>query len=255
MTDDVKSKAPPSAIAQPVKLGSKMNKFHQQVTEGAKLEQQLKNAPPSGTTFADMSTVVIFPDCSGSMADGVEGKGYGTGESRESHNKAYFCRQAVNTFVDNCFAGATKVGLASFPELVVLEPTADLASVKRSAEQIEPTGSTPMHEPLEFVIDEWPLTHGIVISDGSPDDKALVLAVAKRYRERGVKVDAVHIGADTGGEELMKALAETTGGIYIKFTDVKAFAESFKFLTPKFRLQLTTSKNPVALLGAAEVKL
>jgi hypothetical protein len=232
-----------------------MNKFHQQVAAGAKV--QLPSSTPNATSFADMSSTVIFPDCSGSMADMVCGGNYGRGErsNREDHDKSYFCRQAVNTFIDNCFLGATKVGIASFPELVVIEPTHDLNSVKIAAQAIEPTGSTPMHEPLDFVLDEWPITHGIVVSDGSPDDVHAVEEAAKRFKAKGVKLDAVHIGADHGGESVMKMIAETTGGIYIKFTDVKAFAESFKFLTPKHRLTLTTSKNPVALLGAAEVKI
>ncbi len=261
MSNDLKDKTKslPASLTQPVKLGSKLNAFHQQIANGAKVEEQIKNAPPSPTaSYADMSSTVIFPDCSGSMADIVDGSNYGKSGhegSVESHDKSYFCREAVKTFIDNCFIGATKVGLASFPELVVVEPTHDLLTVRAAAGAIEPTGSTPMHEPLDFVLDEWPLTHGIVISDGSPDDRNAVLEVAKRYRAKGVKVDAVHIGQDTGGEELMKSLAETTGGIYIKFTDVAAFATAFKFLTPKYRLTLTTSKNPVALLGAAEVKL
>jgi hypothetical protein len=247
--DDTKS------ITQPVKLGAKLNKFHQQVADGAK---QAVGTQPTAT-YADMSSTVIFPDCSGSMADyvgDVDRGGYGRGsKDNEVHDKAYFCRQAVNTFLDNCFAGATKVGIASFPELVVVEPTHDLNTVRAASAAIEPTGSTPMHEPLDFVIDEWVITHGIVISDGSPDDRSAVLEAAKKYRAKGVKVDAVHIGQDTGGEELMKSLAETTGGIYIKFTDVATFATSFKFLTPQHRLTLTTSKNPTLLLGAAEVKL
>jgi uncharacterized protein YegL len=252
MTDEVKDKTK-NTLAQPVRLGSKMNSFHQQVAAGAKV--QLPTASAGTPSFADMSSTVIFPDCSGSMGDHVEGSSYDRGERGEAHDKAYFCREAVKTFIDNCFVGATKVGLASFPELVVVEPTHDLAAVKHAAQQIEPTGSTPMHDPLDFVLDEWSPTHGIVISDGSPDDKNAVLEAAKRYKAKGVKVDAVHIGSDTGGEELMKALAETTGGIYIKFTDVKAFAESFKYLTPKHRLTLTTSKNPTLLLNAAEVKI
>ena len=256
MTDEVKDKTKaPASLTQPVRLGSKLNAFHQQIAAGAKV--QVPSATSTGTpSFADMSSTVIFPDCSGSTSDMVTDGRYGDrGSEKEPHNKSYFCRQAVNTFIDNCFIGATKVGLASFPELVVIEPTHDLNAVKIAAQAIEPTGSTPMHEPLDFVLDEWPITHGIVVSDGSPDSVQAVEDSARRYKAKGVKLDAVHIGSDHGGEATMKMIAETTGGIYIKFTDVKAFAESFKFLTPKHRLTLTTSKNPVALLGAAEVKL
>lgn len=249
MSDEVKdkSKAPPGSLAQPVKLSSKLNSFHKQVIQGAAEAGKIANAVNPTTTYADMSSTVIFPDCSGSMSDVVG--------NNDPHDKSFFCRQAVNTFLDNCFPGATKVGLASFPELVVLEPTHDLNAVRVAAQAIEPIGSTPMDEALEFVVNEWPCTHGIVVSDGSPDDKSSVLEVAKQYRAKSIKIDAVHIGEDHGGEELMKQLAEITGGIYIKFTDVKTFATSFKYLTPQHRLTLTTSKNPVALLGAAEVKI
>jgi uncharacterized protein with von Willebrand factor type A (vWA) domain len=114
-----------------------------------------------------------------------------------------------------------------------------------------------MEEPLDYVLQEWTgVSHGIVISDGCPDVPEEVLRTAQAYKVKNIKLDAVHIGdKDEQGESLMKNIATITGGIYIKFTDVKAFADAFKFLTPKYRLQLTTSKDPIALLGAAEVKL
>jgi hypothetical protein len=256
MTNDLKDKkVTQNPLAQPVKLGSKLNSFHKQVIEGAK-QAQAYNASNPTSTYADMSTTVIFPDCSGSM-DEVVGGTYGRERGSETHNKVYYCRQAVNTFLDNCFAGATRVGIASFPELVVVEPTLDLLTVKQSAQAIDATGGTPMEEPLDFVIHEWTsVTHGIIISDGCPDSEKAALAAAQLYKEKGVKLDTVHIGdKDERGESLMKKIAELTGGVYIKFSNVKNFAENFKFLTPQHRLTLTTSKNPIALLGAADVKL
>lgn len=256
MSDEVKDKKAPTSITQPVRLGNKLNSFHKQVLEGAKVAQAYSNVN-TNPTYADMSSTVIFPDCSGSMSDIVGGSGeYGRGRSNEPRNKVYYCREAVTTFIDNCFAGATKVGIASFPELVVVEPTLDLLTVKQAASGIDATGGTPMSEPLDFVIDEWPITHGIVISDGAPDSPKAVLDAAKRYKDKGIKLDAVHIGdKDEQGESLMKQIAEITGGVYIKFSNVKNFAENFKFLTPQHRLTLTTSKNPIALLGAADVKI
>jgi len=260
MTDDLKDKkVTQNPLAQPVKMGSKLNSFHKQVIEGAKTAQQYASAASPTSTYADMSTTVIFPDCSGSM-DEVVGLPYGGDYNRgteERHNKVYYCRQAVNTFLDNCFAGATRVGIASFPELVVVEPTLDLLTVKQSAQAIDATGGTPMDEPLDFVIHEWTsVTHGIIISDGCPDSEQSALAAAQLYKDKGVKLDTVHIGdKDERGESLMKKIAELTGGVYIKFSNVKNFAENFKFLTPQHRLTLTTSKNPIALLGAADVKL
>lgn len=257
MTDEVKYKKPPASITQPVKLGSKLNSFHKQVIEGAKTAQQYASAASPTSTYADMSTTVIFPDCSGSMSD-VVGGAYGSerGSRNELKNKVYYCREAVTTFLDNCFQGATRVGIASFPELVVVEPTLDLLTVKHAAKAIDATGGTPMDEPLDFVIHEWPVTHGIVISDGCPDSEKAALDAAQLYKEKGVKLDTVHIGdKDERGESLMKRIAELTGGVYIKFSNVKNFAENFKYLTPQHRLTLTTSKNPIALLGAADVKL
>jgi hypothetical protein len=259
MTDDLKDKkVTQNSLAQLVKLGSKLNSFHKQVIEGAKTAQQYASAASPTSTYADMSTTVIFPDCSGSMSDIVGGDNrYGHERGSEHRDKVYYCREAVTTFIDNCFAGATRVGIASFPELVVVEPTLDLSVVKHEAQAIDATGGTPMDEPLDFVIHEWTsVTHGIIISDGCPDSEQAALAAAQLYKEKGVKLDTVHIGdKDERGESLMKKIAELTGGVYIKFSNVKNFAENFKFLTPQHRLTLTTSKNPIALLGAADVKL
>lgn len=237
MTDKIDDKT--KSLVQPIRLGSKLNSFHQQVAKGA--NAPTLSTPASVSSFADMTTVVIFPDCSGSM------KG----------QKIQMCRDALNTFIDNCFIGATRVGVASFPEQVVVEPTALLHEVKRACSALSASGGTPMADPLDFVLHEWTtVTHGIVISDGAPDTPNEVLAIAQAYKAKGLKLDAVHIGdEDKNGETLMKQLAEITGGIYIKFTDIASFARNFKFLTPKHRLALTTSKNPLALLGAAEIKL
>lgn len=243
--DDKKVISPPSSITQPVKLGSKLNSFHQQVQQGAKQAATQSSIPMGVAGVADMSTTVIFPDCSGSMSD-IVGSG----------SKVDFCKDAVISFVDNCFTGATRVGVASFPEQVVVEPTLDLQSVKQASSGLRAAGGTPMAEPLDFVLNEWKPTHGIVISDGAPDSPDEVLTLARAYKEKGIKLDTVHIGdKDEQGESLMKNIATITGGVYIKFTDVNAFTANFKFLTPRHRLTLTTHKNPVALLGASEVKL
>lgn len=255
MNDKLKEK---ESLVQPVKLGSKMNSFHQQIIKGAAVAATL----PTGVTstgvpsFADMSTTVIFPDCSGSMSD-ICGDSTYNDPKNTLKAKIEFCKDAINSFIDNSFAGATKVGVASFPEQVVVEPTFALHEVKQACSGLRASGGTPMSEPLDYVLSEWKtVTHGIVISDGAPDSIDEVLKLAEQYKLRGIKLDAVHIGdRDENGEALMKNITTITGGIYIKFSNVKAFADSFKFLTPKYRLQLQTSKNPTALLNAAEVKI
>jgi hypothetical protein len=74
------------------------------------------------------------------------------------------------------------------------------------------------------------------------------------FKEAGVPIDCVHIGSSTGGESTLKEIAERTGGVFMKFTDVGNFAKNFKYLTPGYYGQLTSGAISAAALGATEIK-
>jgi hypothetical protein len=117
-----------------------------------------------------------------------------------------------------------------------------------------PSGSTPMSTAMKHVLENVPITRGVLISDGCADDPNKARDVAKDYGEAQLPIDCVHIGNERKGEDLLKEVAETTGGIYIKFTNVENFAKSFIYLTPKYRKLLTSGALSALDIGASEVK-
>jgi len=119
-----------------------------------------------------------------------------------------------------------------------------------------PAGGTPMHDALKFIIEEVPLTRGILISDGEADGgHSRALYEASKYVGAEVPIDCVHIGSSTGGENLLKKIAEMTGGIYIKFTNVEAFSQALTYLTPRYRAMLTSGLAGALDIGAKELIL
>jgi Mg-chelatase subunit ChlD len=196
---------------------------------------------------------MFFADTSGSMASpDYHGDEYGRSETE---TKIELLRRAFDSYLNNCTAALNAVGLATFPEQAYEVPTQNYAELRNLIRQLIAEGGTPLAAAMNYVCENEPITHGVIISDGDADDRELPIAIAKKFASKLVKIDTVHIGSSSGGEALLKEIAEITGGIYVKFTDVNNFAKTFQYLSPAKRGLLTSSKNPVALLGAADVKL
>lgn len=107
----------------------------------------------------------------------------------------------------------------------------------------EATGSTPLFHTLDEMMKSESLTRGIIFSDGSPnyDDERLMDAVLTKAVEKKLPVDTVFIGHDydTHAIEIMKTIAERTGGIFLKFDPNKSnFRTAFKYLSPGYRAML-----------------
>jgi Mg-chelatase subunit ChlD len=109
------------------------------------------------------------------------------------------------------------------------------------------------------------MTRGVIVSDGAATDwrdyfsneeddiKGNVDEILLKYKEAGIPIDCVHISLGTSGEELLRRIAATTGGIFIKFTDVSAFAQAFGYLAPGFRAMLTDGRVSASDIGAREL--
>lgn len=212
---------------------------------------QAQNTPPlasSSNRFINFNRIFILPDTSGSMDSVYDGA-----------SASELSKQAIAEYLKNCNATlnavGNAVGIASFPELVFVPPTQNFADVLQQCEKLSPTGGTPLAEAFGYILEEEQFTHAVIISDGAAESPAECIGLARAYKTKNITVDTVHIGDSRGGEELLKQIAEITGGIYIKFTDVLSFAKNFAYLTPAKRTQLLTSANPIALLGASDVKL
>lgn len=200
--------------------------------------------PGGNARMVNFGKIFIFPDTSGSMSSFYDGK-----------TALELLKTATEDYIKNCNPITNHIGVASFPEAVFIQPTGNHLAVVQEIKKLEPDGGTPLHEAFGYVLENEPMTHAVIISDGDADSPGEVEQLARAYKQKNITVDTVHIGNSHHGEELLKHIAEITGGIYIKFDNVTNFSKAFSFLSPAKRVQLLTSKNPVALLGAGEVKL
>ena len=76
----------------------------------------------------------------------------------------------------------------------------------------EPYGSTNLAGGLEMVLNANPTTV-TVVSDGEPDNADKAMAVARRFKDKGIQINVLYCG-DPGspGEAFMQQLAQATGG-------------------------------------------
>lgn len=175
-----------------------------------------------------------------------------------SGSKIQSLRDACSTFVTSCSFRDTALALEPFGEgnpppnrlaLTCFQPI-----LLTTVMSLHASGSTPMADAMDYVLNTYSLTRCVLVSDGQPDSEANAYSVAESYREAGIMCDCVHIGDSPSGEECLKRIAELTGGQFIKFTDINAFARSFKYLTPAYYAQLTAGAVTAADLGARELK-
>jgi hypothetical protein len=104
---------------------------------------------------------------------------------------------------------------------------------------IKATGSTPLWLILARMLDA-PITRAIIFSDGSPTDSES--DEITKACDKHIPVDTVYIGS--GDSDILKDIAERTGGIYLRFDDTVTFSKQLKYLSPKY----------VALLSNADLK-
>ena len=201
----------------------------------------------------------LMLDCSGSMGNATD---YNHGTP-----KIELLRSAFDSFVAGCDLSNTAVAVECFPpydeydgdsrknERCSLALTTKHIYLSTFSLFFEPRGCTPMAQAMQRMIERQPITRGILISDGEADSPHGAREQAAIYKEASIPVDCIHIGTDVGGEELLRDIATRTGGIYMKFTDVAAFARSFHFLTPGGRGLLLSGQVGATQLGATSVEV
>jgi Mg-chelatase subunit ChlD len=167
-------------------------------------------------------------------------------------------KDAVNNFIARCSFSDTAVAIRTFPESLQVELTNNPIMLQGAMFGIDASGDTPMEKCVQRVITDIPLTRGVIVSDGEATDwhdfANAEVTLLKTYKDQSIPIDCVHIGSSSSGEELLRRIARETGGLYLKFTDVSAFAKSFGFLTPGYRAQLTDGSVSASQLGARELK-
>jgi Mg-chelatase subunit ChlD len=227
------------------KLTSKASPFQQRVN-AAKAEAVDPSTMPN--------RICLMLDRSSSM---------NTQEQKNRH-RIELLHDAVDNFVARCNFADTSVAIETFPPLIELPLTSLPLMITTSLFNMDASGNTPMRSCVERCISKIPMTRGIIVSDGEAtdwgrsyydedeSDLKSCAAVLNPYKQAGIPIDCVHIG-DSSGEELLRRIAHETGGVYLKFTDVSAFSNSFGYLTPGYRAMLTDGRVSAEQLGAKEL--
>lgn len=211
--------------------------------------------------------ICLLLDCSGSMSE-LEGE-------RRLHEirkpRIDLLKEAVQNFVSRCNFRDTSVAISTFPsvESKALHLTTQSTLAIAFSMGLEANGSTPLHECLVKSLESVAMTRGVIVSDGgatdwdrfsySPDEDQESVekkadTILHTYKEQDIPLDCVHISSSTDGEELLRRIASTTGGVFMKFTDVTAFSKAFGFLTPGYRAMLTSGEVSATQIGAKEIK-
>ena len=165
-------------------------------------------------------------------------------------------KTAVNSFTQACDFCTTSIAVESFgrsPE-VSLPLVNNAGLVQLEVNQLAAEGGTPLADAMERALNNIPMTRAVIVSDGQADRPDDCEAFAGQYAKAGIPCDCVHIGESTAGEDLLKRIAELTGGIFMKFRESGNFAQAFKFLTPGFRALLTSGQVDAQAIGATEIK-
>jgi hypothetical protein len=212
--------------------------------------------------------IAIMADVSGSMDSGA-------GVKNSHQTKIDLLKIALTGFLNQVDSDTTSVAIYTFPlrhdgELeynsdhddfdtftqqgIAYRLSFDKTLLQLAVQGLSAGGGTPMHSTMAKVIDELPLTRGIIISDGEADRPDAALDYTRKYAASETIIDCVHIGSSSGGERLLQEITSITGGIYIKFSDVENFSKAFSYLTPERRATLMLP-GAAALLGAKELKL
>jgi Mg-chelatase subunit ChlD len=156
---------------------------------------------------------------------------------------------AVQDFIQKSNPQDTAIAVESFPESTSIEMTNDKMKLWMLCMGLRASGGTPMLETMTWVLGTSSrMTRAIIISDGQPDCSPI--AGAREYARKEIKIDTVHIGDSEMGVDVLKEISEITGGLFVKFKDIRSFSTAFAFLLPETRAQaaqlfLTARANEV----------
>jgi Mg-chelatase subunit ChlD len=216
---------------------SKLNKIGVKSGLHARMAQSelMKEVVPQTDPSQKPNRIALMLDCSGSM----------------SGEKIQLLREATTSFIQEADFNTTSIALETFGlnQEIHLSLISDRPTLWAQSFQLDAMGGTPLAEAMRACFD-YPLTRGIIISDGDANSPDACIDTARSYAEKSVPIDTVHIGDSVGGEATLKEISRITGGLFVKFKDVKAFSTAFKFLLPETRqdaarLLLTAGANEV----------
>jgi|SRR5580765_390382 len=152
----------------------------------------------------------------------------------------------VRGFTNQCIP--TETSLAVYPLNDDYKPlTCNYDLLNLAVSSIRATGGTPLYAKTQQALKHSDGYDRLVLfSDGDPTDKNVGYGdeYTKDNHEETIKLansvetplDTVYIGIEgTTGYDVMKDLADKTGGIFIHFKDASSLASGLKYLSPGLR--------------------
>jgi hypothetical protein len=238
-----------NVLSKGTKLRGTQSKFQQRVAQAQREEVDPGTMP---------NRLGIMSDCSSSMNDPE----YDKEERRKMiGSRIELLRTAFQAFVTYCNLDNTAICCETFPPRMDLELCANRSRIEGFVHSLQASGNTPMRECVTLMLEKYPITRGIIVSDGAATDwhnwsttDEEHKDILDRYVAAGVPIDCVHISNGTAGEDLLRHIAKKTGGVFMKFTDVSAFQTAFAYLTPGLRGMLTNGSVTAEMLGAKEIR-
>jgi Mg-chelatase subunit ChlD len=213
-------------------------------------KEMLKEQVPKSDPRSMPNRLAIAADFSGSMGSPVRGSYY----EENSRTKLELLKDAIQDFALRSDEANTAIAVESFPSGFRIELTNDKQEVWLRIMDIRTLGDTPMGQGLRNALEYHSPTRIMLISDGEATDGDESYKAAENCKQREIIIDTVHIGDSKSGEDRLKRIAEMTGGIYLKFTDVASFSKSFHYLLPESRDAIAgmLPEARARLLGADE---
>jgi len=211
---------------------------------GAQREQAKKLLEELDPKTMPTKLAIVFDD-SGSMA---------SRNVKDTATKIDDAKSGIRNFSSQCNPRDT--ALAVYPLNVESKPlTCNFDLLNLLVSGIEATGGTPLFTiTLRVLESEDKYTRAILFSDGSPTDSStyfyksdeedpeegtgedIKTKVIRVANEKKCPLDTVYIGEkESSGYDLMKELADKTGGIFIHFTDSASLSANLKYLAPALR--------------------
>lgn len=214
--------------------------------------EKMKEIAPQVDARNMPNRLAIVADFSGSMGE----HGSGRWDEDTHKSKLDLLKEAVQDFAFRSNPNDTAIAVESFPRGFRIDLTTNQSEVYLRMMSASTLGDTPMGEGLRNALEYHNPTRAMLISDGEQTDDDRPFDEARNYKRREIIVDCVHIGKSTRGEETLRRIAEITGGLYIKFTNVSSFAANFHWLLPESRQQIAgmLPEQVQALLGSDEVR-
>jgi Mg-chelatase subunit ChlD len=214
-----------------------------------KSQELLKELEPKVDPKQLPNRIAIIADFSGSM---------GSPDNYKDNPKAKLdlLKEGIQNFALQSDTSNTALAVESFPAGFRIEMTNDTQEVYMRMMSINTLGDTPMGEGLRNTMEYHSPTRCMLVSDGEQTDGDECFKEAEKYRQREVVVDCFHIGSSKRGEDTLKRIAEITGGMYFKFTDVQSFSDNLIHLLPGQRevLAQLPESTRASLMNADDVK-